>query len=327
MKLFIQGATGVLGRRLVRDFSARGHEVVGLARGEKGEKAVRAGGGTPAKADVFDASALAEAAKGAQVVVRAATAIPQSSRPKPAEFAETNKLRTEGAKALLAAASQIGAKVYLQESIVWVARPPDGSPFDESTPPQDSPVNGPVIEAERLAAAAGADGKLVTTTMRLGNFFAPDAWHTRFIGEQLLKHKLPIIGRGDGVLAIIHVDDASAAFVAAAERPRSGIFHLVDETPAPTGELLRAFASKLGAPEPSHVAPWLARLAAGKYTVEFFTVPMRTSNARVKEAFGWAPKFPTYKETLDDITAAWRKEGFAAGPPSEAPRISSPRPS
>jgi nucleoside-diphosphate-sugar epimerase len=313
MKVFIQGATGVLGRRLVRDFTAAGHEVVGLARDEKGKKAVRAAGGTPAKADAFDASSLAEAAKGAEVVVRAATAIPHSSRPKLAEFAATNKLRTEGAKALLSAAARTGAKVYLQESIVWVARPPDGSPFSEDSPPQESPINASVIEAENLAKAMGEDGKLVTTTLRLGNFFAPDAWHTRFIGEQLAKHKLPIIGRGDGALAIIHVDDASAAFVKAAQTPRSGIYHVVDEAPAPTGEMLRAFASKLGASEPSHVAPWLARLAAGKDTVEFFTIPMRTTNARMKRAFGWAPKFPTYKETLDDIKAAWKEEGFLTG--------------
>src|SRR5690349_710374 len=167
-----------------------------------GESAVRAAGGTPAKADVFDAASLARAAEGASVVVRAATAIPRSGRLKPSQFAETNKLRAEGAKALLAAASRVGAKVYLQESIVWVARPPDGSPFDEDAAPQPSPVNSPVIEAEHLAAAMGADGKLAATTLRLGNFFAPDAWHTRFIGEQLAAHKLPIIGRGDGALAI-----------------------------------------------------------------------------------------------------------------------------
>lgn len=317
MKVFIQGSTGVLGRRLVRDFHAEGHEVVGLVRSGEGEKAVRSLGGSPSRADVFDAAALTKAAEGCDVVIRAATAIPKSGRVSAAAFRATAELRTEGTKALLAAAVRSGARTFLQESIVWVARPRDGSPFNEDSPVLPDAITAPVIEAEHLARSVGGDGKITATTLRLGNVYAPDAWHTRFMGERLSRHKLPIIGRGDSTLSLIHADDASRAFLAAALRPRSGTFHVVDDEPAATGEFLPALAAKLGARAPTHIPPWLARLAAGRYVAEFFTVPMRTSNRRFRGAFAWAPTYPTYREGLDQVVAEWRKEGYlmASAPP------------
>ena len=310
MKVFVQGATGVLGRRLVRDFAAAGDEVVGLSRSEKGDAAVKAAGGTPARADVFDAASLAAAAAGAEAVIRAATAIPPTLRPSPKAFAQNSRLRTEGTKALLAAASRVGAKVFLQESIVWAARPPDGSPFDEASAVHPDAISASVVEAEALARSMGADGKMVTTTLRMGNFYGPETWHTRLLGERLKAHKLPLIGPGTAEFAIVHADDAASAFVAAAHHPRAGIFHVMDDQAAPIGDILNEFARLLKARPPGHVPKWLARLAAGKYTAEFFTLPMRTSNARFKRAFGWKPHYPTYRETLDQVVAAWRAEGF-----------------
>ena len=315
MRVFIQGATGVLGRRLVRDFTTEGYDVVGLARSDEGAAKVTAGGGTPVRADVYDAASLARAAEGAEVVVRAATAIPQGARLGPKQFTENSKLRTEGTKALIAAAARVKAKVFLQESIVWVARPPDGSPFDESSPVHPDAISASVAEAEELAASMGADGRMVTASLRMGNFYAPEAWHTRFFGEQLKAHKFPTIAGGTAAFSIIHADDASAAFVKAAEARLPGVFHVVDDQPVPLKQLFGDFARALGAPPPGNVPKWLARLAAGRYTAEFFTVPMRTSNARFKAATGWAPEFPTHRETIADIVAAWRKEGFLVGPP------------
>ncbi len=316
MKVFVQGATGVLGRRIVADAAAAGHEAVGLSRSDQGDEAVRSAGGTPARADVFDVEALTKAAEGCEVVIRAATAIPRSASAGPKDFAETGRLRSEGTRALLAAALRVGARVFLQESIVWVARPPDGAPFDEGSPVQADPITAPMIEAEAFVRAAGVESGITATTLRLGNFYAPDAWHTRFIGERLSKHKLPVIGSGSAQTCIVHADDAAAAFLSAASAPRAGLFHVLDDAPVPVGEMFNAFAARLGARAPGRVAGPLARLAVGRYTTEFLTTPMRTSNAPFKEAFGWKPKFPTYRETLDHVVAAWRKEGFLGLGPS-----------
>lgn len=313
MKVFVQGSTGVLGRRLVRDFVALGHQVTGLTRSDEGDATVRSAGGLPVRGDPFDSAAMATAAQGCEVVIRAATAIPRSVRSRPSDFEETNQLRREGTKALLAASSRIGAKVFVQESIVWASRPADGSPYDESAPIGDDPINAAVAEAEHLAHAMAADGSLVATTLRFGNFYSPDTWHTRQMGERLANRKMPVIGTGASTLALIHSDDAASATVAAVLRPRSGVFHVVDDEPAPVRDFLSTFAAKIGARPPGHTSAALARLGVGRYTAEFFTIPMRTSSGPFREAFGWAPKYSTYRQGLDQIVSEWRKEGYLVG--------------
>jgi nucleoside-diphosphate-sugar epimerase len=310
VKVFIQGATGVLGCRLVAAFSAEGHEVAGATRSEAGERAVRERGGKPVRADVFDEKAMTEAAEGADVVIRAATHIPQKARVKPSDFAENARLRTEGTRVLLKAAVAVGARAFLQESIVWVAQPADGSPFTEESPVRPGPILDSMIQAEQMAQSAARDGPMTVTTLRLGNFYGPEAWHTRFIGDLLSKGEAPIMGTGDAQLSVVHVEDVASAFVVAAQRPREGLFHVVDQAPVRVRDQMNTLASLLGAPPPGHVSPLVARLFVGRYTVEFFTTPMITSNARFREAFGWAPKYPTFREGLEQVVAAWRAEKY-----------------
>src|SRR5687768_4074316 len=125
MKIFIAGATGVLGRRLVGQLAERGHRVVGLARSDDGEHTIRAPGGLSSRADLFDAEALARVADGSDVVIHAATAIPTKQRPGLSDWVTNDRIRREGTRALTTAAAKVGAKLYLQQSITWIARPPD----------------------------------------------------------------------------------------------------------------------------------------------------------------------------------------------------------
>ena len=83
MRVFVAGATGVLGRRIVQRLAARRHAVVGLGRSDAGEHAVRSLGGEPRRADLFDVESLTKAADGCDVLVRAATAIPAKVRVRP----------------------------------------------------------------------------------------------------------------------------------------------------------------------------------------------------------------------------------------------------
>src|SRR3984957_16058455 len=100
MKVFIAGASGVLGRRLVRQFGARGHVVIGQVRSAKAESAVREAGGEPRHADLFDAESLARAAEGCDIVIHAATAIPVKQKPTPADGAKNNQLPHKGPRRL-----------------------------------------------------------------------------------------------------------------------------------------------------------------------------------------------------------------------------------
>lgn len=313
MKVFIAGATGVLGRRLVGQFVERGHAVVGLVRGERGRRAVEAAGGEAREGDIFDADSLARGAEGAEVVIHAATSIPNKTRVGPADFAANDRIRRDGTRALAAAAGRAGARLYLQQSIAWVARPADGSFFDEDSPPRPDEVSRSAFDAEQLAREAGARGGFGVGVLRCGWFYAPDAASTRMFGEGLSRRRLPVVGRGDAVLACLHADDAAAAFVAAAEAGRGGLWHVVDDRPVTVKEMLEEFAALLGAPPPRRVPVWLARLVAGRYAVEFLTSSTRTSAARLRRETAWRPRFPGITEGLAQVVEVWKKEGFPKG--------------
>jgi nucleoside-diphosphate-sugar epimerase len=311
MNVFIAGASGVLGRRLVRQFVARGHLVVGQVRSAKAESAVREAGGEPRHADLFDAESLARAAEGCDTVIHAATAIPTKQKTTPADWAMNDHIRRKGTRCLTEAAAKIGAKTYIQQSVVWVARPKDGSAFDEGSPLASDPSYQSAIDAEGIAREAGSAEGFVTSILRGGAFYDCDSAHTRMLAGALRKRAMPIIGRGDAEWAMIHTDDAASAYVLAAEQPRNGVWHVVDNELITVRALLEESAARLGAPRPRRVPVWLARWLAGERAVAYFTQSTRTTNARLRRDFGWTPRYPTYREGLDQVVAAWKEQ--AAG--------------
>ena len=319
MKVFIAGATGVLGRSLTRQLQGRGHEVLGLARSAKGERVIASLGGRSCRADMFDVDSLARAAEGAEVVVHAATAIPTSSRPSPADWALNDRIRREGTRALAAAAARVGARLYIQQSVVWVATPPDGAFFDEDSPAYPDEITRSALDGEQIAREAGEQAGFAVAVLRFGGFYGAESAHIRQFGAALAARKLPIFGRGDAIWANIHVDDAAAATLAVAEAGRGGLWHVVDDEPATAAAVLTALAARLGAPAPWRIPLWLARLLAGGHAVRFLTRSTRTSNARFRRDLGWAPRYPSYREGLDQIVAAWAAEGFLVSAPFSRP--------
>lgn len=309
MRVFIAGATGVLGRALIRQLVGRGHSVLGLARNDEGARVVETLGGESRRGDIFDAESLARAAEGAEVVIHAATSIPTKSRTSARDWEMNDRIRRDGTRALASCAAKVGAKLYLQQSIVWLARPPDGSPFDETARPHADAVTLSAFDAEKISQEAGERAGFKVGVLRCGMFYGPDASHTRMMGEMLKKRRLPVIGRGDAELSCLHTDDAAGAFVAAAEGNRGGLWHVVDDENVKVGELLSYFAARLGAPAPLRVPVWLARLVAGRNATDFFTLSVRTSNALFRQDFGWSPRFPSYREGIDQVAQAWKAEG------------------
>jgi nucleoside-diphosphate-sugar epimerase len=307
MKVFIAGASGVLGRRLVRQFVARGHAVVGQVRSAKAESTVKEAGGQPRHADLFDAESLARAAEGCDTVIHAATAIPTKQKTTPADWAMNDHIRRKGTRCLTEAAAKIGAKTYLQQSIAWVARPKDDSPFDEGSPLVPDPKIQSAIDAEAIAREAESAEGFTVSILRGGFFYDSESAHTRMIGDSLRKRQLPVIGGGDALWAMIHSDDAASAYVSAAEKPTSGVWHIVDNELVQVRAFLKEFAARLGAPSPRRVPIWLAKWIAGEQAVEYFTRSTRTTNERFRREFGWTPRYPTYREGLQEIVVAWKK--------------------
>ena len=308
MKVFIAGASGVLGRRLIGQLTARGHSVIGQVRSSKAETAVRAAGGDPRHADLFDAESLAKAAEGCDTVIHAATAIPTKRKPAPADWAMNNHIRRKGTRCLTEAAAKIGAKTYLQQSVAWVARPSDDSAFDEDSAAVPDPSIQSAIDAEAIAREAGSADGYTVAILRGGYFYDSESAHTRMIADGLRKRQMPIIGTGDTLWAMIHTDDAASAFVAAAEQPKNGVWHVVDNELVSAGIFLGEFATRLDARPPRRVPVWLAKWLAGEQAVVYFTRSTQTTSARLRRDFAWTPRYPTYREGLDQIVAAWNAE-------------------
>ena len=310
MRIFITGATGVLGRRLVKELAARGHSVAGMVRSAQGEELVNSLGGNASRAGLFDREALLPAVEGSDVVIHAATSIPVKARVKLEDFASNDRIRREGTRILAECAVKAGVKKLIFQSVVWVARPPDGSYFEESSPvhPDKSVQSG--IDGENIVLQAGEKYGFLPTILRCGFFYGSDTSHTRTIGEGLKKGRFPIIGSGEALWSSIHVDDAAAAFVTAVLEDMKGIWHVVDDSPVKVSEFLNGFAERIGAPAPRRIPAWLGRLLAGSYAVNFFTASTDTSNDKLRSGSSWAPKYPTYKEGLDQIIRAWKEEGF-----------------
>ena len=306
MRVFVAGATGAVGRPLVRTLVERGHDVVGLARSEPNERLLRELGATPRRADLFDARSLARAAEGADVVIRAATAIPTRGRGTKSEWAMNDRVRREGTRALLAAAREAGARRFVQESIVWAARPPDGAAFDEASPVHPDEKVASAVDAEQLAAEA--DG-IATATLRLGWLYGPDTAHTRDFARMLRGRRLPVIAGGTAPLSFLHVEDAARAFADAAESDARGVLHVVDDEPAGAAQFFDGLAARVGAPRAMRVPRWVGVLGAGGYITRFLTTPMVTSAKRMRDATGWKPQFATIDQGLDHVQRTWREQG------------------
>lgn len=303
MRVFVAGATGAIGRVLVPELRARGHEVVGLSRSDSNDLTLSRLGARSVRANLFDADSLARAMEGCDAVVRAATHISTKPKPTDADWQVNDRIRREGTRALLDAARRAGARRYVQESIVWVARPEDCAPFDESSPPRPDRMTASTLDAERLAAQAEG---VEAVTLRLGWLYGEDTAHTRQFADLLRKRRLPVISPASTPLSFLHVRDAARAFADAVEGGGRGVFHVTDDRPTPVGDFFDAFARLLGAPRPLRVPPWIARIAAGAYVTRFLTTPMITRADAFRREYGWKPLHPTPEEGLRQVVAAWR---------------------
>ncbi|WP_227352716.1 NAD-dependent epimerase/dehydratase family protein [Haladaptatus salinisoli] len=317
MNVFVAGATGVLGRRLVAELADRNHAVVGLARDARGDELVVERGGEPRRGDVLDRESLRTAAAGCDVLIHAATAIPTGTKPTEEEWLLNDRVRAEGARNLVSVAAEVDARRLLLQSVTWLARRPDGAPFDEDAPPNPDRSTRSALDAERIVRRGGEERGFEVGVLRCGWFYAPDSSHTREMASGLLDEKFPILGGGplgrrDATLSILHVGDAARAFAAATESDATGLWHVTDDEPVEFDTLVRAFADRLNAPEPRRIPGWLARPFVGREPLRLLTRSAPTSNERFRETFDWEPRYPSYREGLADVVETWREEGTLA---------------
>ncbi|HEU5142225.1 MAG TPA: NAD(P)-dependent oxidoreductase [Solirubrobacterales bacterium] len=304
MRVFVAGASGAIGRPLVRQLVAAGHEVTGTTRRAERAEEIEAAGASAVVCDVFDREALAAAVAAArpEAVVNQLTSLPRKYDPRKASFYEqTNRVRREGGHNLVEAARETGVRRFITQSISFLYAPEgDWVKSEEARVYDDAPGHfGPsvrvLVEHEREVVESPHFEGLV---LRYGQFYGPDTYFAPdgHLGGETSRRRFPIVGEGTGVFSFIHVEDAAGATVAALERGPAGIYNVVDDEPAPMREWLPVYAELLGAKPPFRVPFWLARLAAGR-SVATTAVEMRgASNEKAKRELGWQPRYASWRQ-------------------------------
>jgi nucleoside-diphosphate-sugar epimerase len=306
MKIFVAGATGALGRRLVPLLVSNGHTVVGTTHTSDKADALRAVGAAPVVLDALDRDAVIDALTRAEpeVVVHQLTALAGFTdfRKLDESFAATNQLRTEGTDHLLEGIRRLPVRRIVAQSYAgpgFYAR--TGGPVkteDDPFDPDPPAALRRTVEAVRYLerAVLKTDG-VQGTVLRYGGFYGPgtSAGEGGSQLEAVQRRQFPIVAAGTGVWSFIHIDDAAAGTLAAIERGRTGVYNIADDDPAPVAEWLPALAAAIGAKRPRRVPAWLARLFVGEHGVVMMTESRGASNAKAKRELGWRPAIPSWR--------------------------------
>jgi nucleoside-diphosphate-sugar epimerase len=308
MQAFIAGATGVLGRRVVKKLLSRGHRVAALVRSDANEALIRELGAEPRRADIFQATAVERTSGGADAILHLATAIPVSARTSRADWKLNDRLRREGTKNLLKAAALTGARLYLQQSITFLYGDRGGEWVDEA-----SPVSGrlaPVLESAADMEAMVRAAPVPSVILRFGAFYAHDAAHTRMLFEMARKNQAVVISGGKNYTNPIHVDDAAEAVCQTIERADSAAgetFNICDDEPATTRAIVDLVCEELGARGPRSLPRFVAKWALGAHLIDSIVASVRVKNGKARERLDFTPRHPTFREGYRGELASWRE--------------------
>jgi nucleoside-diphosphate-sugar epimerase len=312
MRVFVAGASGVVGRRLVPLLADRGHHVVATTRRPEMVEALRALGADAVVMDGLDAASVGEAVARAEpeVVIHQMTSLAgvEDLRRFDEEFALTNELRTRGLDHLLTASEAVGVHRFVAQSYTgWpnerVGGPvkTESDPLDPDPPAQQRRSVEAIDYLERVVTAGPIEG----VVLRYGSLYGPGTSMANEYADLIRARKLPLVGDGAGVWSFIHADDAAKAAVVAAEGGAPGVYNIVDDEPAPVSVWLPYLADRLGARPPRHVPAWIARFAIGEVGVSMMTQIRGASNAKARRELGWEPAWRSWREGfvsgLDDI--------------------------
>lgn len=303
MKVFVAGATGVLGRPLVRALAAAGHDVTGTSRTAARAALVDADGGSGIGCDALDRDAVFGAVKAAapEVVVHQLTALPNNAGSLRAGSEATIRLRREGTRNLMDAAVAAGARRMIAESIAFLYAPSGPQVVDEQAPIWESapaPFDAMLGALRSLEDAVLHTADIEGVVLRYGALYGPGTWFAPDgdVTTRVRKRRFPIVGDGGGLVSFVHVDDAAAATACALASGASGSYNIVDDQPVTYREWLPEFAALIGARPPLRVPRWLARVVDGSVTATTLTEQRGASNAKAKRELGWTPKFPSWRE-------------------------------
>jgi nucleoside-diphosphate-sugar epimerase len=302
MRVLVAGASGALGTRLCAQLVERGHEVIGSYHAAGHDERVAAIGAKPVRLDLLDAGAVLATVRQVEpeVIVHQATALAEASfgRSLDRTFAMTNRLRTAGTDALVAAGRAAGVRRLVAQSFAPYRYERRGAAVKTE---QDGLDPDPPASARETFAAMTHLDDVVTAAggipLRYGAFYGEtDPATERGMLGPIRKRRYPLIGAGNGVMSFVHLDDAASATVLAVEGDHTGIVNIVDDEPAPMREWVPFLARVLGAKPPLRIPGWVAGLVAGRGSVAMLSTCRGASNALARRELGWRPTFSSWRE-------------------------------
>jgi nucleoside-diphosphate-sugar epimerase len=303
MRVFVAGGTGVMGRRLVPQLVARGHQVTATTTSAAKLGLLAQMGADGVVMDGLDAVSVGAAVAAARpdTIVHQMTAISMAHAGKPdikhmdRWFAPTIRLRTEGTDHLLAAAEATGVSHFVAQSYAsWNGIREGGWVKTEEDPLDLHAGTAAHAGMEAIRHVEDVVLRANGAVLRYGGLYGPGATDDQV--ELVRKRQFPLVGGGTGYSSWVHLDDAASATVLAVEQKARGVFNIVDDDPAPASEWLPYLAACAGAKPPMRVPKWLARLLAGDVAVTIMTEGRGFSNAKAKRELGWELRYPSWRQ-------------------------------
>ena len=297
MKVFVAGATGAIGRPLIKSLTLAGHNTFGMVRSQSSSASLSASGAEPVIADALDAPSVSAAVAKVRpdVIINELTSLPKHYTPTEMQAATERdaRVRLEGNKNLITAAQQARVRRLLVQSTgFWYAPGERLADESERFAYHASPaVAAGVQRYAELEAMTLGRTEFEAVALRYGFFYGPGTWYMPDgdMGEQVRQQQVPIIGHGQGVWSWVHIDDAAHATVRALDCT-PGTYNIVDDNPREQRMWLPAFARYCGALEPPHVSEQEALQAAGPDAVYYATRLRGASNTKAKREFGFRPR-------------------------------------
>jgi nucleoside-diphosphate-sugar epimerase len=293
-RVLVTGATGVVGRRVVPLLAAAGHRVSALGRTPEKRASLERLGATAVDVDLFDVEGLRRALDGHDAVVNLATHMPRSTSHMllPGAWRENDRVRRDGSAAVAEAARAAGVGRVIQESFAPIYEDGGDAWIDERSPVRSAPYNRTVLDAEASARRFTERGG-VGVVLRFAMFYGPDSAFLRDMLKVVRRGWMPLPGDPRAFVSTVSHDDAATAVVAALSAP-AGVYNVVDDEPLRRAEWGAVVAATLGVRPPRPFPRWLAKL--GGSTFELLSRSQRMSNRKLRDATGWAPRYPSVRE-------------------------------
>jgi len=306
MKIFMTGATGVIGRQAVPLLVQAGHSVTALGRTPEKRAGLQGAGAHPVEVDLFDPRAVERRLAGHDAVINLATHIPHSGTAMflPGAWRVNDRIRKDGSRILADAAIACGVPRFIQESFALMYADAGEAWIDETGTIQPARYNLSTLDAERSAERVTRGGG-TGVVLRFAGLYGPDSPLAHELIDHVRKGRAPIPGSPEAYFSSVTNEDAASAVMAALGLP-AGIYNVTDDEPLRRREYVDTMAQALGVAPPKLPPAWL--MALGGSLVKLMGRSVRISNRKLRDAAGWRPRCPSaregWKATVDGIGAA-----------------------